>query len=166
MKTKILTVIIALAFAGFACDSTSSNDEDDLVDELVGTWVSEGAGNVAIGLAAFFQTAKIDAVFEENGSYNVVSIDSSGAAVTFTGTFQTGDETPSGIRTIRLQQNEPVSVVSEGIFQIDGNDMTYEVIQTEPNIGAEAPTVEGGFGSTIVNGEATGILWIQRFERN
>jgi hypothetical protein len=43
--------------------------------------------------------------------------------------------------------------------------MTYEVIQTEPNIGAEAPTVEGGFGSTLVGGDAQGTLWVQKYER-
>ncbi len=166
MKKLIYSLlVVALALTGFACGSSSTGGDKDEVEAIVGNWVSEGADNVAIGLQMLAKTARIEATFEKNDTYTVVSTDSAGADVTFTGTFQLGDETDSGIRTITLQQNEPTSVVSEGIFQIEGNTMTYEVIQTEPSIGAEAPTVEGGFGSTLVNGDVTGVLWIQKFEK-
>lgn len=166
MKKLIYSLlVVALALTGFACGSSSTGGDKDEVEALVGEWVSEGPENVAIGLQIVAKTARIDAAFEKNDTYTVVSTDSTGAEVTFTGTFQLGDETESGIRKITLQQNEPTAVVSEGIFQIEGNSMTYEVIQTEPNIGAEAPTVEGGFGSTLVNGEATGVFWIQKYQK-
>ena len=166
MKRLIYSILVlALFVTGFACSSSSSGNDDDQIEALVGDWVSEGQGNVALGLQIIAKTARIDATFEENNTYEVVSTDSSGSEVTFTGTFELGEETDSGIRSITLQQNEPTSVVSEGIFQIEGNSMTYEVIQTEPNIGAEAPTVDGGFGSTLVGGEAQGTLWVQKYQK-
>jgi len=166
IKKYTLAVLIgALAFVGYACDSNSSGNNNSEVEVIVGTWVSEGAENVSLGLQLISKTARIDAEFNENGTYNVVSTDSLGSEVVFTGTFELGEETDSGIRSITLQQSEPTAVVSGGIFQIEGNLMTYEVIQTEPNIGAEAPTVEGGFGSTLVGGDAQGTLWVQKYER-
>lgn len=164
-KLTYSLLVFALAVTGFACGSSSSSDDAEQVEAIVSEWVSEGAANVAPGLQMIAKTAKINASFASNSTYNVVSIDSSGAEVTFKGTFTVGEETASGIRSITLQQTDPTTVVSEGIFQIEGTTMTYEVIQTEPNIGAEAPTVEGGFGSTIVNGNATGVFWVQKYEK-
>lgn len=40
--------------------------------------------------------------------------------------------------------------------------MQYEVIQ-EGLTGVEPPTVEGGFGSTLVGGDPTGPFWIQSY---
>jgi hypothetical protein len=42
--------------------------------------------------------------------------------------------------------------------------MQYEVIQTSPDIGAVAPTVAGGFGSTQVQGTTTSV-WIQNYDK-
>lgn len=166
MKRLIYSILVlALVVTGFACSSSSSGTDEIEVEAIVGDWVSEGEGNVALGLQIIAKTARIDATFEEDNSYNVVSTDSTGSEVTFTGTYELGEETASGIRSITLQQNQPTSVVSEGIYQIDGNSMTYEVIQTEPNIGAEAPTVAGGFGSTVVNGEPQGMFWVQNYTK-
>jgi hypothetical protein len=54
---------------------------------------------------------------------------------------------------------------SEGIFEIttvaEKYQMRYEVAQTTPSIGATAPTVTGGFGST--SGGALGTINIQTF---
>ena len=166
MKRKLLTlVIIAASMVAYSCGESSSSGAEVEVEAIVGEWVSEGASNVAFGLQALTKTARIDAEFEENGTYNVVSTDSAGAEVTFTGTYSLGDGEDGDIRTITLTQATPTSLTSAGIFQIQGNTMTYEVIQTQPNIGAEAPTVVGGFGSTLVNGETNGMIWVQGFER-
>lgn len=166
MKRLLYLFLIAgVAMFGYACGDSSTGDDGGDVEAIVGDWVSEGASNVAPGLQQISKTARINATFEENGTYNVVSIDSAGSEVTFTGTFTLGDETASGIRSITLNQATPSSVTSAGIFQIEGTTMTYEVIQTEPTVGAEAPTVEGGFGSTMIGGNATGIFWVQVFEK-
>lgn len=166
MKIKILVLILAFGLAAYGCDSSSSNDNDVDVDVLVGVWVSEGAGNVAPGLALLTKTKKIDAEFNENNTYNVVAIDSSDVAVTFTGTWSAGEANASGIRSITLQQSQPTQLTSSGIFRIQGNNMEYEVIQSQPALdGVVPPTVEGGFGSTVVAGNPTGPFWIQKYAR-
>lgn len=44
--------------------------------------------------------------------------------------------------------------------------MKYEIIQTNPALaGVLPPTVQGGFGSTTVNGVATGAYWTQTFTK-
>lgn len=158
-------MIVAVAMWGYSCGDSSTGNDDDDVEAIVGVWLSQGATNVAPGLQQLTKTAKIDAVFEANATYNVVATDSTGSAVTYTGTYVLGEETATGIRTITLAQTAPTSVTSEGIFQIDGNTMTYEVIQTSPDIGASAPTVDGGFGSTLVGGVSYGTYWTQAFEK-
>lgn len=164
-KLTYSLLVLAFAITGFACGSSSTGDDAEAVEAIVSEWVSEGAANVAPGLQMIAKTARINASFAKNNTYNVVSIDSAGAEVTFKGTFTVGEETATGVRAITLQQTEPTTVVSKGIFKIEGTTMTYEVIQTEPNIGAEAPTVEGGFGSTLVNGNPTGVFWVQKYEK-
>ncbi len=158
-------LIVAVAMWGYSCGESSTGNGDGDVEAIVGAWVSEGATHVALGLQQLSKTARIDAEFAENGTYNVVATDSTGSEVTFTGAYELGEETASGIRTITLTQATPSSVTSEGIFQIESDMMTYEVIQTEPTVGAEAPTVEGGFGSTLVGGTNYGTYWVQVFEK-
>jgi hypothetical protein len=166
MKIKLLTLLIAFGLIGYACSSSSSNDDDNNRDPLVGVWVSQGAGQVAPGLAFLSKTAKIDAVFNENNTYNVVSIDSSDVAVTFTGTWQAGEPNANGIRSITLQQSTPTQVVASGIFRIEGNNLEYEVIQSQPALdGVVPPTAAGGFGSTNIGGNPQGGFWIQKFVR-
>lgn len=136
-------------------------------DELVGTWVSEGTGQVAPGLASTLKTKRITATFNENQTYTVVSVDSSDAAVTFTGTWEGGNQANGSIRTIVLNQSTPAALVSSGIFQVEGNNLTYEVIQTTPAIdGFAAATVTGGFGSTSYLTFPLGQTWIQRYVRS
>ena len=165
---KNLIYLLAFLFVGFtftACDS-SDDDNDDQKDEIVGSWVSEGASNVARGLAVLSKTRKIDATFNENGTYNVVATDSSNATVTFTGTWTATVPASNGIRAIELRQATPTSLVARGIFQIQAGVMSYEVIQAEPALaGVVGPTQTGGFGSTTIGGVAQGTFWIQKFSR-
>lgn len=166
MKRLVYSLlVVAVAMWGYSCGESSTDSGADDVEAIVGDWVSEGANNVAPGLQALTKTARINATFAENGTYNVVSIDSTGAEVTFTGTYSLGDGDETDIRTISLSQATPSTVTSAGIFQINGTTMSYEVIQTEPDIGAVAPTVADGFGSTQVGGAATGAFWVQVFEK-
>jgi hypothetical protein len=166
MKNLLYLLGIMLLSVTFtSCDSLFGGDDDD-ADEIVGTWVSQGAGNVAPGLAILSKTRKIDAKFEKNGTYNVVATDSSNATVTFTGTWSVTAPNAAGIRAIELRQQTPTSLVAKGIFQITGTSMTYEVIQAEPALaGVVGPTQAGGFGSTTIGGTAQGIFWIQKFTK-
>ncbi|TNE70611.1 hypothetical protein EP331_11660 [bacterium] len=166
-KYASILLIAALAMFNYACSSDDDNGSADL-DELVGTWVSEGTGQVAPGLAAApFKTKKITATFNENNTYLVVSVDSSNAAVTYEGTWQGGTQAEGTIRDIVLNQTVPTSVTSTGIFQVSGTALTYEVIQTTPAIdGIAAPTVTGGFGSTSYLTYPLGATWTQKFVKS
>lgn len=131
---------------------------------LYANWLSEGA-NVAPGLrAAPFRVVKITATFNSNSTYTVISTDSAGATITYTGTFTATAAAGTTIRAITLNQQTPSSITSEGIFRVDGTLLTYEVIQTQPAIpGFLPPTPAAGFGSTSYNGIPLGALWIQKF---
>lgn len=164
MRKKAIFAALVLAVFGLtACDEETTGTEDE-VDELVGTWVSKGS-DVAPGLAQLLLVDSIYATFNEDGTYLVLNYaNGSDQPGELTGTYVAGDQPEGEIRSILLNQANP-ALTSEGIFQVSGSTMQYEVVQTEPDIGALAPTVEGGFGSTVVQGTATGAYWIQNYDR-
>ncbi len=142
-------------------------------DPIVATWVSEGT-NVPYGLrVAPFKVKKITATFNENKSYTVVQVDSANVQTTFTGTITYTESTYSDtvststtksakIFTIVASQATPTVVTSTGIYAINGTNMTYEIIQTSPNLGVTAPTPAAGFGSTSV-GTTKYPIYIQKY---
>lgn len=134
------------------------------VDAIVGTWISQGE-DIAPGLAGPpFLNVEIVATFNADNTYNVESLDTNGSTISFTGTWVAGAPNAEGIRSILLEQATPFAAVSSGIFRINGSRMEYEVIQ-QGLTGVEPPTVEGGFGSTLIGGNPTGAFWIQRYSR-
>lgn len=164
--TRIRTALILASFTVFATgcpevtddpmdtdmDTDDTNDELDIdtsLDledaDLQGTWVSTGA-DVSPLLAAF-GIDTIDATFEADGSYEVVSTDSGGTATTFTGTYTVDSSTNPA--SITLEQAAPTTVTSEGIWTVDPDGVLfYEVVQTTPDQGFGAPTPTTGFGGT------------------
>lgn len=143
---------VALALA--ACGGKDEGTGPAKTDEIVGTWVSTGT-NIPLGLRmAPIKAKNIVATFNANNTYTVVSTDSSNANTTFTGTWTSAAGSTAGvIRAISLSQATPAALTSQGIFQVTGTTMKYEVIQTSPAIqGVTAPTVSGGFGSSAYNG--------------
>ncbi|MGB9664349.1 MAG: hypothetical protein ACPL25_05455 [Ignavibacteria bacterium] len=164
MKKLLFASILSLNLLFIACKKEeSSSGPTTSKDAIVGTWVSEG-NNVAIGLRMTLKTKKIVATFNENKTYTVVATDSNNVSVTYTGTYQSAGVTDTLIHPISLNQQTPVALQSQGIYQIKGNTMTYEVIQVNPPIqGFTPPTVQEGFGSTKYNGIALGPTWVQVF---
>lgn len=161
MKKSFSLLVIALF--GLLMFSACSSDDDDNAndtDELVGTWLSQGAGQVAPGLA-YFKVSKIVATFNDDQTYTVVSTDSSGTNITYTGTWTAGTQAAGTIRSITLNQSSPTTLTSEGIFQVTGTALKYEVLQTGLT-GYTLPSVTGGFGSSAYGGVATPI-WIQNY---
>ncbi|MCA0388082.1 MAG: hypothetical protein LCH52_06255 [Bacteroidetes bacterium] len=135
-------------------------------EPLIGTWLSDGA-NVAPGLKTVSKTKKIDATFNANGTYKVISTDSSNVQVTFEGTYSTKAVADMSIREITLNQTVPSALTSTGIYRVNTAGLWYEVIQTTPAItGFTAPTAAEGFGSTKYNGFALGVTWIQKYVKN
>lgn len=158
---------IALIAAGLvACGGDDEGTGPDPDDELVGTWVSKGA-DVATGLAASpFFTDSIIATFNDDNTYTVLQYyGGQGTPITLTGSYQLGTGAVGTIRSIQANQTQG-SVTSNGIFQVTGTRLKYEIIQTSPALaGVNPPTVAGGFGSTTVGGVATGDYWVQEYSK-
>ncbi|MEJ2503269.1 MAG: hypothetical protein P8177_08130 [Gemmatimonadota bacterium] len=160
-KHAILAALVLAVFGLAACDEESTGVEDD-TEELVGTWVSKGA-DLAPGFAPF-AIDSIIATFNEDQTYEVLQYaGGSDQEVTLTGTYVIGPQEEGEIRAITLTQATPSALTAAGIFQVSGSSMQYEVIQVQPDIGATAPTVSGGFGSTTVGGSTTSV-WIQGYD--
>jgi hypothetical protein len=162
---KNLLIILAVVAIGFtSCKKSTEEDVYNPADDgMVGEWQSSGA-NVSVLLSTYFQIDSIYAKFNSNNTYTVESF-AAGTKVTYTGTFAQTKPATGTIWNIVLNQSAPTAVTSEGIFEITKVDnvytMKYEVVQTEPNIGATAPTVAGGFGSS--SGGALGTMNVQTF---
>lgn len=124
-----------------------------------GKWWSKGA-DVAPLLVSLFAIDSIYAEFNTNLTYTVTSY-SAGVGSNLTGVYTQSDSGVSGIWNITLNQSSPSALTSVGIFKVDGTNMQYEVVQTEPAIGAIPPTAALGFGST--NGGALGTINIQKY---
>lgn len=172
---KLLMLLVTLALMSII----GCKKEDDAVvtpvvkDPIVGTWISEGL-NVPLGLrSAPFKVKKITATFNENKSYTVVQVDSANVQTTFTGTITYSESTSSDtvsssttkgakIYNIVANQATPTVVTSTGIYAISGSNMTYEIIQTSPNLGVSPPTPAAGFGSTSV-GTTKYPIYIQKY---
>jgi len=161
---NLFVILVAVVIAFSACDKSEEETVyNPSTDGIVGQWYSSGA-NVSTLLVTYFAIDSIYAKFESNNTYLVESY-SDGAKTTYTGTYTQTKSGTGSIWNIVLNQSAPTAVTSEGIFEIttvtNGFTMKYEVAQTEPNIGATAPTAAAGFGST--NGGAL-LTWnVQTF---
>ena len=168
-RSWILVLTIAALFFVFSCDDDDNGNgtgPTPTKDDLVGSWLSAGE-NVAPLLVTLMGIDSIWANFEEDKTYEVIAKDTLGTIITFIGTYANEKSNVDDIYTITLNQSSPTTVTSEGIYQIDKtktpHEMTYEVAQTEPDIGATPPTPEAGFGST--SGGLLGTLNVQKFIR-
>lgn len=162
--------LLPLFLLGITLSLSSCKKDDSTVtppvttDAIVGTWVCDGA-NVPYGLKlAPLKIKKVIATFNDNKSYTVVQTDSSNVQQTLTGTYTITESTfndtlstsftkGSKIYSIVANQSSPNPVIASGIYCISGTNMTYEVIQISPTLGATPPTAAGGFGSTIYGGQ-------------
>ncbi|HQA75547.1 MAG TPA: hypothetical protein PLY32_00360 [Salinivirgaceae bacterium] len=161
---KVFFILIAVTTLFSACKKSEVEDAyNPSKDGIVGNWLSKGA-DVAPLLATYFQVDSITADFKSNNTYAVVSY-SGGVPTNYVGTYVQTKSGTGDIWTIKLNQSTPTAVTSEGIFEItkvgEGYTMKYEVVQTEPNIGATPPTASAGFGSS--NGGALGNSNVQKF---
>ena len=129
---------------------------------LQGQWQSSGT-DVAPLLVSLFATDSIFAAFRTDLTYLVEQYDTSGAKLTLEGTYTQTESSVPGIWEIVVNQTAPAALTSEGIFEITGTTMKYEIVQTSPDIGAIPPTAEGGLGST--NGGALGEANIQTYQK-
>jgi hypothetical protein len=159
--TKQFLLCFLLAGCGTA---TTTGDTQTQQKAIVGSWLSDG-GNVAPLLAgAPFNWKTITASFDPSGSYTVLGTDKDGKQTTFSGTWSATQSDVNGIWDIVVNQSAPSTTTAEGIYQVDGGTMKYEVVQTQPTNGLQPPTAAQGFGSTVYNGQKITSL-IQTFVR-
>jgi hypothetical protein len=161
MKRFLATLLIAM-LALISCDSNSSSGNDDDQLPIVGNWVSEGS-DVA-PLLVSLGISKIEAQFNDDNTYTVLSYDAAMASTTLSGTWVAEKSDVDNIYTLTVNQTAPTALTSEGIFEVysaSPDSMYYEIVQTEPAIGATPPTPADGFGST--NGGALGTINIQKY---
>lgn len=162
MKKRTIAAMLALSVFGLAaCDDEDPVGVIDDTDEIVGTWISQG-DDVAPGFTPF-ATDSIIAIFDEDDTYEVRQYyGGSAQPVELSGTYTMGDQDEGDIRGITLTQTNPQSLTAQGIFQVSGSTMQYEVLDVSQGT---PPTVEGGFGSSVVGGQQTGDTWIQNYVR-
>lgn len=140
----------------------SDSGADTMQEEvgLQGAWLSEG-DNIAPLLVDLTHAVSIDATFGPD-TFNVDTVDDQGQMVTQLGVYTAEPSGVGNIYNIILEQNMPQAITVTGIFEIDNSVsppiMRYEVVQTEPSVGAVAPTAEGGFGSTSFGDDLTQVF--------
>jgi hypothetical protein len=162
-KTIIFGLLLAVVFSGCQKSEEEDDNNDPQKIGVVGEWYSSG-DNVAPLLVTYFKVDSIYAKFDSNNTYLVESF-AEGTKTTYSGTYSQENSGFGTIWNITLNQTTPTAVTSEGIFEIsvdaDPYTMQYEVTQTQPDIGATAPTAESGFGST--SGGNLGMMNVQKF---
>lgn len=164
MRIGVLT-IGALALFAVGCGAA----EDDrggtsTKNPLVGTWLSSGADMAKGFNGPPLNFVEITVVFNDNGTYDIDATNTEGGVTEMSGTWSSMASSQPGIFTVVQNQTAPNVVTSEGIYQIDGDRMTFEIIQTQPSVGATPPTPEDGFGSTQLQGKKTDV-WVQKYAR-
>src|SRR5262249_42255458 len=93
--TLLLSLTLAAAAAGMmlagcgtATDGTGGNSQQAAI---IGTWISSGADVAPLLAGAPFNDTKITATFHDDGTYTVVSIDTSNKEIDYAGTYQIMD---------------------------------------------------------------------------
>jgi hypothetical protein len=127
-----------------------TGDTGDLTSEpgvgLAGSWLSEGEDLSPLFSGAPFEYERVEGSFSSSGTYTFSTTLASGEQIPVSGTFSADTSTEPA--SITLEQEEPYEASAQGIFSVDGDVLTYEVVQTEPDYGYSPPTPSSGFGST------------------
>lgn len=128
-------------------DTIDTNDTDTSGGTgLVGSWLSEGADLSDLFASDAVNLVRATATFRGNGTYTAAVLDADNNTGTFVGTYTASEATSPA--TISLHQTDPSEAIASGIYDVNGDVLRYEVVQTDPNYGFTPPTPQGGFGST------------------
>lgn len=142
-----------------ASAETNSDDTSAGPVMLQGSWLSEG-DNIAPLLVDLTGAVSITATFGEN-TFTVVTLDDEGQEVQQVGVFTATPSSNGEIFEIVLEQTMPAAVTVEGIYEVDNSAippiLRYEVVQTEPSVGAIPPTAADGFGATSFGDDLTQV---------
>lgn len=122
---------------------STDTDTGGGAEGLVGDWLSTG-DDLSDLFAPYF--SELTAHFAADGTYTASATGTTGHVYDFAGTYV--DDTSTSPASITLSQTSPSAATALGIYAVDGDTLTYEVAQTEPDQGYTPPTPESGFGST------------------
>lgn len=161
VKNCLILIICFAIFIGCKRDDASQDGNLPQSAGLRGKWQSSG-DNVAVLLATMYQIDSIFFDFKVDNTYIVKQWDVNGAlSGQFSGIYTQARSIVGNIWNIRLEQKQPYALISEGIFEIYGETMKLEIVQTFPDMQLVPPTAQGGFGST--NGGALGTTNVQTY---
>jgi len=106
--------------------------------------------------------SSISATFSSDGGY-LVNAAWPGDSLDFTGTWSADLSTdPHGIT---LLQDDPIPAEAAGIWAVDSEVLTYEIVDLNNTDGYTAPTADGGFGSTGAPGSVDADFNVQTYRR-
>ncbi len=162
LKNICITVLLCLLFhPGCKREDSNQNGSNPQSLGIRGKWQSSG-DNVSVLLSTLHQVDSIFFNFEVDNTYIERQWDANGALkAQFSGIYSQSRSVVGSIWSIRLEQQKPFALIKEGIFEISGEVMRLEVVQTVPDIQFIPPTPQAGFGSS--NGGALGITNVQTY---
>ncbi len=156
----LLVLILALGYVG--CSEDDGPTTVVPTNPIAANWISKNA-DVAPLLRAFFpKLESLTANFKADRTYSVLQKDSSGTTITYTGTYLEEKSTTGSIYKITINQSTPSTLTSQGIFEVKGDTLRYEIVQTTGTTNVP-PTPEKGFGSS--NNGALGVANVQVYKR-
>ncbi len=118
---------------------------------LLGDWLSEGDDISPLFQHPSVDYVRVEASFTASCDYTAYALTGDGSEYDFSGTYTATAGSPGSIVQTQAQ---PFEGVSDGIWQVDGDVLTFEVVLQ--GYGFTAPTPETGFGSTSGQGLSEG----------
>lgn len=156
-------VLLLLIIVGCEPEEIITPDNPKL--DIEGIWTAGGA-DIAPILADTLTLITLR--FKADSTYIIELSNTSGLLTALSGTYSVHKS--SGVNDIyplSLHQTLPFAAELMGIFEIneviEPEELTFEYIQTLPDLGYTPPTAESGFGST--NNGNWGTNNINRFQR-
>lgn len=142
--------------------TTDTGEPTDDASPLVGRWISEGDDRSPLFAEPPFSYVRVETTFRADGAYTTTTETADGPVV-LSGTWS-ADEGPAPA-PVAIEQISPYVASAIGIWQVDGDVLTWEVVQITPDYGYVAPTPDSGFGSTSGPGLEAGDN-VQIFRRS
>jgi hypothetical protein len=124
---------------------------------IIGSWISEGDDLSEVD--ADDDLISVTATFNDDGTYELRRRNSSRA---FNSSGDYTVDRSSEPALVELSQDSPDDATFEGIWQVGGGALTYEVVQTDPDVDLSPPTRAGGFGSSDGFGSLSNVRTFRR----
>lgn len=166
MQKKYLGIAILLLFIAFyfnGCTPDPIEQPTITTSALKGEWLSEST-NIAPALDDSIKSIKLQ--FLDNKGYTLFQTNSANVSKLYSGTFTVNNDTlKNAIQTITFNQTDPSSATYVGIYEVSDlstpNELSLEIVMTQPTVTYTPPTIIDEFGST---GEL-GVFNIQKYEK-